>query len=98
VQSTYARLESFKTENRDVLEKNLARLANEQRHTLVEEEADKQRREKMKMEASSELEREKVEMIQMKHKFINDLVPKYTGVNLNNHDCFFRLIRVHRQL
>lgn len=79
VQSTYARLESFKTENRHVLEKNLARLANEQRHALIEEEAEQHRREKMKIEANSELEKEKIEIIQMKQKFINDLVSNHNN-------------------
>lgn len=74
VQSTYTRLESFKTENRDTLEKNLARLANEQRQVQLEEEAERLRKEKMKEEASSEIAKEKIEMIQMQQKFINDLV------------------------
>lgn len=97
VQSTYARLESFKTENRDVLEKNLARLANEQRQAQVEEEAEKKRKEKLKVKASSELEQEKIEMVQMKQKFINDLVPK----SIYSSRIFIsvlRLIQVHQLL
>lgn len=74
VQSTYARLESFKSENRDALEKNLARLANEQRQAQLEEEAERLRREKLRIEAEGEIEKEKIEIIQVKQKFINDLV------------------------
>ncbi len=74
VQSTYARLETFKSENRDALEKNLARLANEQRQAQLEEEAERLRRERLRVEAEGEIEKEKIEMIQVKHKFINDLV------------------------
>lgn len=79
VQSTYARLESFKSENRDALEKNLARLANEQRQEQLEEEAEKVRREKLRAEAEGEIEKEKIEMVQIKQKFINDLVRKRKG-------------------
>lgn len=74
VQSTQARLESFKTENRDALERNLARFANEQRQAQMEEEAERERREKLKAEAEDEIEKEKMEMMQIKKKFINDLV------------------------
>lgn len=74
VQSTYARLESFKTDNRQTLEKNLARLANEERQAQLEEEGEKERRERAKREATSELEQEKIELVQAKQKFINDLV------------------------
>lgn len=74
VQSTYARLEAFKTENRDTLERNLARLANEQRQAQIDEEAEKERREKAKLAAENEKEKELMEIKQVKQKFINDLV------------------------
>lgn len=87
VQSTYARLESFKTENRDVLEKNLARLANEQRQAAVEEETERVRKEKLKIEASSEMEKEKMEMLQMKQKFIDDLVKLFLLKHITYRFC-----------
>ena len=74
VQSTSARLESFKSDNRDVLERNLARLANEQRQAQLDEEAEKLKREKLKAAADSELEKEKLELQRAKQQFINDLV------------------------
>lgn len=74
VQSTSARLESFKTDNRDTLERNLARLANEQRQAQLDETAERIKREKAKAAADSELEKEKIEILQAKQQFINDLV------------------------
>lgn len=74
VQSTHARLEAFKSENRDTLERNLARLANEQRQAQIAEDAGREKREKAKVAAESEKEKEIVEMMQVKQKFINDLV------------------------
>lgn len=74
VQSTHARLESFKSENRDTLERNLARLANEQRQAQIAEDVGKEKREKAKLAAESEKEKEIVEKMQVKQKFINDLV------------------------
>lgn len=74
VQSTYSRLESFKIENRDILERNLARLANEHRQALIEEDFEREKRDKARIEAENEKEKEMMEMIQVKQKFINDLV------------------------
>lgn len=74
VQSTHARLEAFKSENRDTLERNLARLANEQRQAQIAEDAGREKREKAKVAAESEKEKEIVEMMQVKQKFINELV------------------------
>lgn len=74
VQTTYARLEAFKTDHRDSLEKNFARLANEQRQIQIEEEAERERKEKLKFEAEGEIEKEKIEILNIKQKFINDLV------------------------
>ena len=74
VQSTHSRLEAFKSDNRDTVEKNLARLANEQRQAQIEEDAVKSRKEKLKVEAQVELDREKDDILKVKKKFINDLV------------------------
>lgn len=74
VQATHSRLEAFKSENRTTVERNLARLANEQRQAQMAEDAGKERREKAKIEAESEKEMEIAEMMQVKQKFINDLV------------------------
>lgn len=74
VQSTYTRLESLKTENRDLLEKNLARLANEQRQSQVEEEQERLRREAAKNRSALEIELEQAELNLVKKKFINELV------------------------
>ena len=79
VQSTYARLETFKTDNRDVLERNLARLANEQRQSQLDEAAERAKKEKLKAAADSEVEKEMIELQQAKQQFINDLV-KTTGI------------------
>ena len=81
VQSTYARLDTFKTENRDTLEKNLARLANEQRQAQIEEDSEREKREKSKLAAESEMERELMEMKHVKQKFINDLVNWKVSLN-----------------
>lgn len=81
VQSTYARLESFKTDNRDTLEKNLARQAHEQRQLQVEEEAERLRKEDSKKYAEMEIEKEQIELIHVKKKLINDLVsPKFLNL------------------
>ena len=74
VQATHARLEEFKSENRDALERNLARLANEQRQAQMEEDAEREKRERAKAAAVSE--KEIIEIMQVKQKFINDLVKK----------------------
>ena len=76
VQATHARLEEFKSENRDALERNLARLANEQRQAQMEEDAEREKRERAKAAAVSEKEKEIIEIMQVKQKFINDLVKK----------------------
>ena len=74
VQSTYARLESFKTENRDTLEKNLARQAHEQRQGQLEETAERARREESNKLAKMEFQKEQIELEQVKKKLINELV------------------------
>lgn len=78
VQSTYSRLEAFKSDNRDGLERNLARLANEQRQSIAETEAQERKREEGRKRAASELEQEQSAVIEARKKLIDDLVTTTT--------------------
>jgi CDK-activating kinase assembly factor MAT1 len=92
VQSTYNRLVSFKSENRDSLEKNLARLANEQRQVQLAEEQEKSRKEAIKNIQLREIEQERDELSQVKKKFIDELVIGQSIFAFDLH--YIRLLRM----
>ncbi len=95
VQSTYARLEAFRLENRDALETAHARQAHEQRQAEAAERATQQQRERIKTLQKAEEAEEEANRSAAKRSLIDELVSR---AQLMSPYLVYSLCRLHLML